>query len=266
MKPQDLKDKLKQGGSVFGTMINFIEGVRWAPAFSSKALDYVIIDAEHGSYSRGEIARMVSAGQSIGLTVIVRVADPDPTLVAIALDAKADGVLVPYCEDSETIQRCAWKTYLHPLKGKAFEDVLTSEKFPSEKTKDYLHKKNGHKIFIVGIESITAVNNLDNLINKGPIDGVFVGPNDLSTSMGIPDELENSDYLDALTKIINVSESHNIPVMVHGFTPERTLKTMELGARFVLHSSDGGMITQSIDREFNSIRDEKLGNTKNDAI
>ena len=54
------------------------------------------------------------------------------------------------------------------------------EKFPSEKTKDYLHKRNGHKIFIVGIESITAVNNLDNLINKGPIDGVFVGPNDLS--------------------------------------------------------------------------------------
>ena len=89
-------------------------------------------------------------------------------------------------------------------------------------------KKNGHKIFIVGIESITAVNNLDNLINKGPIDGVFVGPNDLSTSMGIPDELENSDYLDALTKIINVSESHNIPVMVHGFTPERTLKLWNL--------------------------------------
>ena len=67
-------------------MINFIEGVRWAPAFS-KALDYVIIDAEHGSYSRGEIVP-VSAGQSVGLTVIVRVADPDPTLVAIALDAK----------------------------------------------------------------------------------------------------------------------------------------------------------------------------------
>jgi 4-hydroxy-2-oxoheptanedioate aldolase len=211
---------------------------------------------------------MVAAGQSVGLTVIVRVADPDPTLIAIAIDAKADGVLVPYCEDAEMIKRCAWKTALHPLKGKAFEDVLNSEKFPSKKTKDYLNKRNGHRIFIVGIESITAVNNLDNLINlsQGPIDGVFVGPNDLSTSMGIPDELENSDYLDALTKIINVSESHNIPVMVHGFTPERTLKTMELGARFVLHSSDGGMITQSIDREFNSIRDEKLGNTKNDAI
>ena len=77
----------------------------------------------------------------------VRVADPDPTLVAIALDAKADGVLVPYCEDAETIQRCAWKTYLHPLKGKAFEDVLKSGKFPSEKTKEYLNKKNGHKIY-----------------------------------------------------------------------------------------------------------------------
>jgi len=266
MKPQDMKNKLNNGGKVFGTMINFVEGARWASAFSSKALDYVIIDSEHGSYSRGEVARMIAAGQSVGLTVIVRVADPDPTLVAIALDAKADGVLVPYCEDAEVIQRCAWKTYLHPLKGKAFEDVLTSETYPSKKTKEYLHKRNGHKIFVVGIESITAVNNLDNLIAKGPIDGVFVGPNDLSTSMGIPDELENKEYLEALSKIIKISESHNIPVMVHGFSEERTLKTIELGARFVLHSSDGGMITQSIDREFNAIRDDKVENTETEAI
>ena len=95
---------------------------------------------------------------------------------------------------------------------------------------------------------------------------MFVGPNDLSTSMGIPDELENDDYIEALTKIINISESHNIPVMVHGFTPERTLKTMELGARFVLHSSDGGMITQSIEREFNAIRKEKIEDSESEAI
>jgi len=47
MKPQDIKNKLQKGGQVFGTMINFIEGVRWAQAFSSKALDYVIIDGGH---------------------------------------------------------------------------------------------------------------------------------------------------------------------------------------------------------------------------
>ena len=123
MKPQEIKNTLSNGGRVFGTMINFIEGVRWAPAFSSKALDYVIIDSEHGSYDRTEVAKMVAAGQSVGLTVIVRVADPDPTLIAIAIAAKADGVLVPYCEDAEMIKRCAWKTALHPLKGKAFEGM-----------------------------------------------------------------------------------------------------------------------------------------------
>ncbi|NCG34979.1 MAG: hypothetical protein GWO78_03145 [Dehalococcoidales bacterium] len=266
MNPKDIKKTLQSGGSVFGTMINFVEGSRWGAAFSSKALDYIIIDAEHGSYSRGEIARMVAIGQSVGLTVIVRVADPDPTLVAIALDAKADGVLVPYSEDAEMIQRCAWKVQLHPLKGKAFEDVLSSETFPSKKTKDYLNKRNGHKIMIVGIESITAVNDLDNLISKGPIDGVFVGPNDLSTSMGIPDELETKEYLDTLTKIIKVSESHNIPVMVHGFSEERTLKTMELGSRFVLHSSDGMMISGSIDKEFTAIRGETIDKTESEAI
>jgi len=119
---------------------------------------------------------------------------------------------------------------------------------------------------IVGIESITAVNDLDNLISKGPIDGVFVGPNDLSTSMGIPDELETKEYLDTLSKIIKISESYNIPVMVHGFSEERTLKTMELGSRFVLHSSDGMMISKSIDKEFTSIRGETIDNTESEAI
>ena len=105
MKPEEIKKTLQSGGKVFGTMINFVEGSRWAASFSSKALDYIIVDAEHGSYSRGEVARMIAIGQGIGLTVIVRVADPDPTLVAIALDSRADGVLVPYCEDPEMIQR-----------------------------------------------------------------------------------------------------------------------------------------------------------------
>ena len=110
--------------------------------------------------------------------------------------------------------------------------------------------------------------NLDNLINlsQGPIDGVFVGPNDLSTSMGIPDELERQEYLDTLAKIVKISESYNIPMMVHGFSEERTLKTMEIGARFVLHSSDGGMITGSIAREFNAIRNEEIEEADSDAI
>jgi hypothetical protein len=84
--------------------------------------------------------------------------------------------------------------------------------------------------------------------------------------MGIPDELETKEYLDTLSKIIKVSESHHIPVMVHGFSEERTLKTMELGARFVLHSSDGFMISGSIDKEFTSIRGEAMGNTESEAI
>ena len=48
MKPEEIKKTLKSGGKVFGTMINFVEGSRWAASFSSKALDYIIVDAEHG--------------------------------------------------------------------------------------------------------------------------------------------------------------------------------------------------------------------------
>ena len=232
---------------------------------------------------------MIAIGQGIGLTVIVRVADPDPTLVAIALDSRADGVLVPYCEDPEMIQICAWKVQLHPLKGKAFEDVLNSEKFPSQKTKDYLHKRNGHKIMIVGIESIAAVNNLDNLISKGPIDGVFVGQNVIGIK-GLIGQVTETTFVSSKVILIN-DTSHNVPgeinrtgekVIVSG-TKDRnkleidflavntdikvgdTVSTSGLGERFKAKIPIGKVISveQDPEKEFSKIEINSFENLEN---
>ena len=89
------------------------------------------------------------------------------------------------------------------------------------------------------------------------MDGIFVGPNDLTTSMGIPDELDNKKYINALKKIIEISENHNLPVMIHHATIELSHLSIELGSRFILHGSDSSLLTNAIHQDFTILKNKK---------
>ena len=255
MEPAQLKATLKAGKPVFGFMIAAIEGLRWARVYAGSTLDYIIIDWEHSSRNRQKISELVTSVKSAGITCIVRTPNTDDTYVAIALDAGADGVLVPYCETVEEVRACANKVRFHPLKGEYFERACMTGELPSEKTREYLNNRHKDHIFIMGIESEPAANRLDELLECAEIDGIFVGPNDLTTSLGIPDEVDNPIYLDVLKNVIETGEKHGVPTMVHQQSIETSTKAIELGARFVLHSSEVGILLKGIQADFAQLRE-----------
>ena len=255
MEPAQLKATLKAGKPVFGFMIAAIEGLRWSRVYAGSTLDYIIIDWEHTSRSRARIAEIVTSIKSAGVTCIIRTPNTDDSYVAIALDAGADGVLVPYCETVEEVRACANKVRLHPLKGEYFERAGLTGELPSEKTREYLHNRHKDHIFIMGVESEPCVNRLDELLQCAEIDGIFVGPNDLTTSLGIPDEVDNPKYLEVLKHIIDTGEKYGVPTMVHQQSIETSTKAIELGSRFVLHSSDVGILLKGIQNDFAELRD-----------
>ena len=255
MEPAQLKATLKAGKPVFGFMIAAIEGLRWARVYAGSTLDYIIIDWEHSSRNRQKISELVTSVKSAGITCIVRTPNTDDTYVAIALDAGADGVLVPYCETVEEVRACANKVRFHPLKGEYFERACMTGELPSEKTREYLNNRHKDHIFIMGIESEPAANRLDELLECAEIDGIFVGPNDLTTSLGIPDEVDNPIYLDVLKNVIETGEKHDVPTMVHQQSIETSTKAIELGARFVLHSSEVGILLKGIQNDFAQLRE-----------
>lgn len=255
MQPSELKRALADGKPVFGFMLFSIEGLRWGRMFEGSTLDYIIIDWEHASRDRAGLAGLVTSVKSAGITCIVRTPNTEDVYVAESLDAGADGVLVPYCETVEEVQRCAYKLRYHPLKGEYFERVALTGELPSDKTRDYLGARHKDHIFIMGVESVPAVERLDELLASAPIDGIFVGPNDLTTSMGIPDEVDSPQYLSTLKHIIDTGESHGVPTMVHQQTMAASATAIELGARFVLHSSDVGILLRGTQDEFARLRE-----------
>ncbi|MQG38223.1 MAG: hypothetical protein FI719_07720 [SAR202 cluster bacterium] len=254
MKPSDLKAALKAKRPVFGFMVSATSSMRWGRVFAGSTLDFVVIDSEHGSRDRQLIADTVAQMQSLDITAIVRTPNTEEVYVAMALDAGADGVLVPYCETVDEVRHCAVKLRTHPLKGEYYERVVETGEYPSDKSKKYLAERHKDHIFIMGIESEPAANRVGELIDCADIDGVFIGPNDMTTSLGIPDESGNSIYLDTLSKIIAEADKRGIPTMIHQQTIETSAKAIELGARFIMHSSDAGILLRGTQDEFAQLR------------
>ena len=254
MKPSVLKAALKAKRPVFGFMVSATSSMRWGRVFAGSTLDFVVIDSEHGSRDRQLIADTVAQMQTLDITAIVRTPNTEEVYVAMALDAGADGVLVPYCETVDEVRHCAVKLRTHPLKGEYYERVVETGEYPSDKSKKYLAERHKDHIFIMGIESEPAANRVGELIDCAEIDGVFIGPNDMTTSLGIPDESSNSIYLDTLSKIIAEADKRGIPTMIHQQTIETSAKAIELGARFIMHSSDAGILLRGTQDEFAQLR------------
>jgi 4-hydroxy-2-oxoheptanedioate aldolase len=236
-------------------MVSATASMRWEKMFAGSTLDFVVIDSEHGSRDRQLISDTCAQMKSLDITAIVRTPNTEEVWVAMAMDAGADGVLVPYCETVDEVRHTCMKMRTHPLKGEYYERVVETGEYPSEKSKKYLEDRHKDQIFIMGIESEPAANRVEELIDCAPIDAVFIGPNDMTTSLGIPDEVANPIYLDTLSKIIGAADDRGLPTMIHQQTIEASTTAINLGARFIMHSSDSGILLRGTQDEFAQIRE-----------
>jgi 2-keto-3-deoxy-L-rhamnonate aldolase RhmA len=255
MEPIQLKETLRGGGSVFGCMISAMGTTRFGSALAGSTLDFVTIDSEHGSRDRKEIQELCGMLRRAGITPIVRVPVPMAHWVAMALDAGAAGVLVPYCETVDEVRECVATAKWHPLKGEYLRRAVEEGVLPSERTKEYLQNRHRESIVIIGIESEPGHRNLEQILAVGDIDGIFIGPNDMTTSLGIPDEVTHPKYLDVIKDIVAKAEAHGVPVMIHQQTLDASTTAIELGARFVMHSTDSRLMQVAMQEHMARLRE-----------
>lgn len=254
MKPSTLKQTLASGGTVFGTMLAAMSSTRFGGVLANSALDYVVIDCEHAPRDREETRQLCEMLRVAGITSIVRVPSPRPDEVAMALDAGAIGILIPYCETVEEVEAVVSAARWHPLKGEFLRRAVREGEYPSAASREYLENRHRDTVTIVGIESKPGYDNLEAILDIEGIDGIFVGPNDMSTSLGIPDDYANPIYLDVIRELILKCEAYGVAVMVHHQDRATSAKMVELGARFVLHTTDAGILQRALRSEMNELR------------
>ena len=221
---------------------------------SGVGIDYAVIDTEHNPRSRAELGDYLTMFNTSGVVPIVRIPIPDSHYVTMAMDAGAQGVLAPYCETVEQVREVVAAAKWRPLKGEAVDRVVESGEHISDATRAYLEERNRNSIAIIGIESVAAVNNLEAILDVPGIDGIFVGPNDMSISLGLPDQYDRPEYQETVKRVIDMSETRGIATLVHHQTPELSTYWIEQGARFVLHGTDRRALAQGFQADFSKLR------------
>ena len=254
MNGAELKAILKEGGRVFGTMLSVGRNPRWIPVLDGVGLDYVVIDTEHNPRSRGELGDFLTMFNTTGVVPIVRIPIPDSHYVTMAMDAGAQGVLAPYCETVDQVKEVVAAAKWRPLKGDALRRLIEAGEHVSDSTKAYLEDRNKNSVAIIGIESVAAVKNLPEMLKVPGIDGIFVGPNDMSISLGFPDQYDREEYQTTVKYVIDTAGAQGIAVLVHHQTPELSSFWISQGARFILHGTDRRALAEGFRTEFSRLR------------
>ena len=254
MNGEQLKAKTRAGGIVYGTMLSVARNPRWAATIAGLGLDYVIVDSEHAPRGRSEIADLIAGLGGVDVVPIVRVPIPSSHYITMALDAGAQGILAPYCETPDEVREVVGASKWRPLKGELLRRVVEQGEFPSDASREYLERRNRNGVCIVGIESVPAMEALEEIVAIDGVDAIFVGPNDLSISLGIPDQYDHPDYEAALRTIIATCQARNVPVLIHHQTAELSQKWLREGARFVLHCTETRAMHNAFRADFSAIR------------
>jgi 4-hydroxy-2-oxoheptanedioate aldolase len=255
MDGKRLREALRVGTRVYGTCV-ISTSPHWPEALKACSLDFVFLDTEHIALSRAGLAWMCRAYKALNLAPVVRIPAPDPYQATMVLDGGAEGVLAPYVETPEQVRRLKGAARFRPLKGERLEEVLAGRAELGGELQTYLDERNASTVFMINIESVPAMEGLDELLEVGGVDAVVVGPHDLSCSLGIPEQYHHPRFEAAVRRIIETSRRHGVGVGVHAFwdSVEQQIEWAKLGANLVLHSADLLLFRKTLVAELSRIR------------
>ena len=258
MNGSKIKENLHSGKCVFGTHIASLMNPMAAVMATEMNLDFAFFCTEHMPIDRTEVSMMCHLYAAKGISPMVRVPTCDEILIGMALDAGAQGIVVPYLETPDQALRAAGAVKYRPIKGKQLDDVLSGQKILSRKTSDYLRGFNRDNYLIIGVESVEAIRNLDALLDVPGVDGVFLGPHDITISMGIPTEYEHPDFINTVEDIIRRCRKKSVGVGLH-YTllklGDATLQRfLDAGMNFILNGADIVVMRDAMNAQLDELR------------
>jgi 4-hydroxy-2-oxoheptanedioate aldolase len=243
MRANPVKASLREGRVQVGTWLSLASPM--ASRFMARAgFHWLTLDLEHSPANWETAAAVFGAVADAGGTPLARVPMNNPENAKRALDAGAYGIVFPMCccreEAVAAVEACKYP----PAGRRSVGGSLHALNFGTSPA-DYYSRANDEVLIIVQAEHIDAVEACDDIFSVPGLDGMFVGPNDLLSSMGQTPAMD-SDYppfVAALRRVRESADRHGIAPGIHVADPVAALRRAEEGWRFIAVSSELGFMT-----------------------
>ena len=251
----ELKTKLKNGGLVIGTMISEIRNPNLAYMLAQCGFDFFIIDNEHGAYSPETISNMIAAARGAGISIVVRIPEIRREAIMKPLDSGATGLLVPMVNTADQAKEIMTYAKYPPMGNRGVALSRAHSSYGRPNAAEYLDQANQATFIAVQAESPQAIENLASIAAVPGVDAIFVGPADLSVSMGIPGQITHPREVEAIAKVVDVCQQHNVIPGIHMSKLEALKNWIQKGMRFVSFSSDVELLARAGEESLAQLRE-----------
>ena len=229
------KTKLKTDETVYGCFVRYPDA-GLIELLGYLGWDFLIFDGEHGPIQPHDCEHMVRAAELSGVTPIVRVTSNQAPVILRFMDTGAQGAQVPNVNSAVEAKAAVQSVKYHPQGTRGLAGTRAAGYGQTIPLTEYVQQANEETLVIIHIETAEAVEQHAEIVNVEGVDVVFVGPTDLSQSLGYPGQLQHPTVQAAIERVI-VAVAGARPVLgIFAGNPEAANKWRDRGARYIATS------------------------------
>lgn len=233
----ELKSKLQSRQLIFGSWVSFSHP-SITEIFTTQGFDFHAIDMEHTTISLEQAQRIIAASQASGVPCLPRPVSHSNDFIKPLLDSGADGIIAPLVNTPEQSQSLTNLLKFPPV-GKRSFGVNRAHGYGLE-FEQYLDNWNSTSSFIAQIESVDAVENIAEILKNPHLDGVMIGPYDMTGSLGVPGQIQHPKMLEAESIVVRACKEagKSCGTQISDFNSRNVDEALKKGYTFIIASSD----------------------------
>lgn len=236
-----LAERLKAGGVVYGTFVE--TGHPNVPDVAGNAaMDFIVVDLEHGMIPLDTVENMIRAADASGLEVVVRVPGVDESLIGRLLDAGASGVQVPRVSTRQEAEAAVAAARYSPAGRRGYFPRSRASGFGRANRDEFIAKSNAGCLAVVQVEGAEGARNVPEIVTVPGLDVLFIGPYDLSMSLGLPGQVGHPLVVQAISEIVAKARRSSVAIGIFADNPEAAKKWLDQGVRYMTVGIDTDLL------------------------
>ncbi len=254
-----LKEQLTNGGKPIGTFFE-LGSASVAEALGRTGLDFVILDNEHGPFEAESTRDFARAAENSGLTALSRVREISRPAVLKLLDVGVQGLIVPDVHTTEQVKELIEYAKYAPIGKRGFcpsrKDGWGFDEMAQQSVADQMAYWNSETLLIPQCETVGALEAIEEIAALDGVDGIFIGPFDLSISMGIPGQFDHPDFQAALSRVQKACKDAGKFCMIFTGNAAAVAKHFKAGFDAVAYGLDAAVLIKAYRAALEEIKKE----------
>ena len=238
MRENTTRAKLASGETVVGCFLRYAEP-SLAEFVALQGWDFLVFDAEHGPLEARHVEELCRAAELHGVTPITRVPTNQQHILLRYLDTGAQGVHVPWVNSPSDAEAAVQGVKYGPRGLRGLAGTRASNWGMSGPLGEYTTAANRETLVVIHIETMEAVNAIQDFVAIDGVDVLFLGPTDLSQSIGVPGQIHHPEVEAAMRRVAEVVVPSEKTLGLYAGTIEMAREWRHYGARYIATGTDG---------------------------